>query len=321
VKNLAIMKSMTSAANRFGFQVKKHSPELLLVTGILTGAASMFFACKGTIKAVEEIEKAKENLDKVHKVKSGEIKINENAVYTDQDYKQDLTKVYAKTGFELAKIYAPAIGFGTLSLVSILSSYNVMHKRNAALAAAYTTVATTLKNYRGRVVERFGEEVDKELKYNIKAEEIEEITTDSKGKEKKVKKTVKTAEIDESSAYARFFDAGNTGWDKDPEISLMFLRAAQQYANDRLVAQGYLFLSDVYNHLGIPESRASRVVGWIYDKNENHDGDNYVDFGIYNINNRGNRDFVNGHNDAILLDFNVDGYILDRVVDKKLMDS
>lgn len=320
MKNLAIMKNMSSAVNKFGFQMKKHSPELLLAVGIVSGAASMFFACKGTIKAVEEIEKTKINLDKVHKVKNGEIEIREDAEYTEQDYKQDLTKVYVKMGVHLAKIYAPAIGLGTVSLMSILGSYNVMHKRNAALAAAYTTVASGFKNYRDNVVERFGEEVDKELKYNIKAEEIEETTTDSKGKEKKVKKTVKSAEIDENSEYARFFDAGNPGWDKDPEISLMFLRAAQQFANDKLVAQGYLFLSDVYEHLGIRPSRASRVVGWIYDKNDEHTGDNYVDFGIYNVHNRGSRDFVNGHNDAILLDFNVDGYILDRVVDKKLID-
>lgn len=60
-------------------------------------------------------------------------------------------------------------------------------------------------------------------------------------------------------------------------------------------------------------SKAGQVVGWVYDpENPNHNGDNWVDFGIYNIDKERNRAFVNGYERSILLDFNVDGYILDK---------
>lgn len=61
--------------------------------------------------------------------------------------------------------------------------------------------------------------------------------------------------------------------------------------------------------LGIARTNAGQVVGWIYCE-KNPVGDNYVDFGIYNLQNEG---FVNGNERSILLDFNVDGIILDKI--------
>ena len=61
--------------------------------------------------------------------------------------------------------------------------------------------------------------------------------------------------------------------------------------------------------LGIPRTKAGQVVGWIFDK-DNPIGDNYVDFGLLNTQ---NEDFVNGYKRSVLLDFNVDGMILDRI--------
>ena len=114
------------------------------------------------------------------------------------------------------------------------------------------------------------------------------------------------------SDYARFFDVGNPNWEKDSEYNLMFLKRQQAYANDKLKANGYLFLNEVYDMLGIPKSKAGQVVGWIYDP-ENGSGDNYVDFGIYNVNREAARDFVNGYERTILLDFNVDGNIWEKM--------
>ena len=181
-----------------------------------------------------------------------------------------------------------------------------------ALAAAYTAVDTSFKEYRGRVIDRFGEELDRELKYNIKAREIEEVSVNEKGEEEVAKKTVEVANPNEISDYARFYDDGNIGWSKDPETNLMFLRRQQDWANELLKAKGHLFLNEVYDMLGIPRTKAGQVVGWIYDE-KNPVGDNFVDFGIYDIHKPRNRDFVNGIERTILLDFNVDGNILDLI--------
>jgi len=136
------------------------------------------------------------------------------------------------------------------------------------------------------------------------------VKVDKNGNEKTVKKVVKVADVDGISDYARFYDDGCEGWTKDPELNLSFLRAQQQYANDKLVANGHLFLNEVYDMLGIPRTKAGQVVGWVYDLS-NTEADNYVDFGLYDATKEKTRDFVNGYERTILLDFNVDGPILD----------
>ena len=120
------------------------------------------------------------------------------------------------------------------------------------------------------------------------------------------------ADPGEYSIYAKFFDDGCTGWTKDPEYNLMFLKDQQRYANDLLQSKGHLFLNEVYDMLGIPRTKAGQAVGWIYDE-KNPVGDNFVDFGMYDMYNEKARDFVNGYERTILLDFNVDGNILDMI--------
>jgi hypothetical protein len=154
--------------------------------------------------------------------------------------------------------------------------------------------------------------VDHELKHNIKATKVETVVVDENGKEKKVKETVPVAG-EQHSEYARFFDETCEAWERDSEYNLMFLKSQQDFANNKLRAKGYLFLNDVYDALGIPRSKAGQAVGWMYKPDFQSDGDNYVDFGIYNVKRERNRDFVNGYEDAILLDFNVDGVIWDLI--------
>lgn len=299
-----IMNKFSRTINKATMRLKKNSPEILVAVGVVGTVASAVMACKATLKVTDIIDETKETIDKIHKYAENPDLQNR---YSVEDSKKDLTIVYAQTGVKLAKLYAPAIALGTLSLGCIVKSNSILRKRNVALAAAYTAVDKSFKEYRGRVIERFGKEMDYELKYNIKAQEIEETITDEKGKEKTVKKTVEIVGLDQYSEYARFFDETSNCWEEDPEYNLMFLRAQQKYANDLLVSRGYLFLNEVYNMLDIPITQAGQAVGWIYDK-DSPIGDNYVDFGIYQ-----SHRFVNGYEPVILLDFNVDGTIWDKI--------
>ncbi len=308
--NTNIISSVGNAFGKFGFKVRKHSPEILVVAGVVGTVASGVLACKVTTKAGDILIDTKTKLGQIHDVMADE-GISEEE-YSKEDATRDLAIVYAQTGVKFAKLYGPALALGALSIGCILTSNNILRKRNVALAAAYATVDKGFKEYRSRVVDRFGEVVDRELKYNIKAEKITETEVDEEtGKEKKVKKTVEVVNgIDGYSDYARFFDEASRNWEKDPEYNLMFLRAQQQYANDLLRSRGHLFLNEVYDMLGIPRSKAGQVVGWVYNE-ENPVGDNYVDFGMYDIHREKVRDFVNGYERSILLDFNVDGNIWD----------
>lgn len=301
--------SATRKLNRLGLKLRKHAPEILVGIGVVGTLTSTIMACKATTKINEVIDKSKDDVEKAKEY------VEENGYsdeYTETDYKKDLTIMYTKRGLDLAKLYAPAVSVGTLSVVAILSGHKILRKRNVALAAAYATIDKGFKEYRGRVIERFGEELDKELKYNIKAQTIEEVTTNSKGKEEIVKTTVNVANPNKYSDYARIYDDGCTGWTKDPEFNLMFLRDQQRYANDRLQTKGSLFLNEVYDMLGFPRTKAGACVGWIYDE-KNPVGDNFVDFGIYDLSNARTRDFVNGYERTIILDFNVDGDILNMI--------
>ena len=194
------------------------------------------------------------------------------------------------------------------------SSNRILSKRNVALAAAYTAVDKSFKEYRSRVVERFGKQLDKELRYNIKAKEIEEVSKDENGHEVVKKEVVGVIDDDPNtySPYSIVFDDGNEGWDPDPERTKFFLIQQQNWANERLKAKGHLFLNEVYDMLGARRTKAGAQVGWVYDEN-NVIGDNYVDFGIFDTRRSKARDFVNGYEKVIVLDFNVDGCILDLI--------
>ena len=302
-----LMNNVTRTVNRVGFKFKKHSPEVLIVAGTIGVVASAVMACKATTKAGKIKEEMNEEMDKIHEVAEAH-----REDYTEEDLKKDTTIVYTQTAVKYVKLYAPSVALGVVSLTCILASNGILRKRNIALAAAYTAVDKGFKEYRGRVVERFGTELDKELRYNIKAKEFEEPVVDEKGKEKIKKETVSVADPNLYSDYARFFDDGCLGWSKDAEYNLTFLKQQQNYANDLLKKKGHLFLNEVYDMLGIPRTRAGQVVGWIYD--EKHPiGDNFVDFGIYDMNREKVRDFVNGYERVIFLDFNVDGNILDLI--------
>ena len=307
-----LMNMLTRKIHKVGFELKKHSPEILVTAGVVGTVATTVMACKATTKAGDILDEFNSNMDDINKV----VEMGKEE-YTEDVMKKDIAIVYIQTGVKFAKLYAPSVALGALSITSILAGHNILRKRNVALAAAYATIDKSFKEYRGRVVERFGKELDHELRYNIKAKEFEEVQTDDKGKEKVVKNTVQVSELNEISDYAKFFDEGCNGWTKDPEANLLFLKKQQTYANNRLKANGYLFLNEVYEMLGIPRTKAGQVVGWIYDE-KNPVGDNYVDFGIYDTNKNSNwananKDFVNGYERSILLDFNVDGDILNNI--------
>lgn len=293
--------------NKVKFKAQKHSPEILIGVGVVGVVTSAVMACKATLKVNDILEEAKEKVDCIHEVAKKEEMAEK---YTEQDMKKDLTTVYIQTGVKLTKLYAPSVILGSLSVASIIASNNISRTRNAALAAAYKTIDNSYKGYRERVAERFGEEVEREIKHNIKAVEVEETEVDKKGKEKKVKKTYKVTGYDGISEHARFFDESCPDFSKDPEYNKMFLKAQERYANDLLRVNGHLFLNDVYKMLGMQPSKAGQVMGWIYDgDSKNPVFNNYVDFGIEDVYKEANRRFVNGHERAVLLDFNIDGNV------------
>ena len=299
-----ILKSVNGVTSKAVMKLKKHSPEILVVAGIAGTVVSAVLACKATTKVAEILDETKGTLDTIHEgMETGAINGQE---YTNEDGKKDTVVVYAQTGMKLAKLYGPAIILGTLSITSILASNNILRKRNVALGAAYAAIDKSFKEYRGRVIERFGDQVDTELKYGIKAKKFEEIEVDPEtGKEKKVKKTVMVADPNLQSDYAVYFDSKSRNYETNPDYNRMFLKAQQAFANDKLQTRGHLFLNEVLDDLDLPRTPAGQIVGWTKDG-----PDGYVNFRIVEV----ERETEDGrHEPALLLDFNVEGNIWEKM--------
>jgi hypothetical protein len=287
--------AISSKIARTALLAQKSSPEVLLAAGIAGMVGSTVLACRATLKMDAVLEVTKEKLDTA--------KTLEHRNYSERDRQRDVSLIYYQTGIKIVRLYTPAVVLGGLSIYALTTSHNLMVKRAAALTAAYGALEKGFNEYRARVVEKYGEEEDRNLRYGSQQIEIE----DPKGK----KKNVTRVSYDIPSIYARFFDMNSMSWSKEPEYNRLFLQCQQNYANDKLHARGHVFLNEVYDMLGLERSKAGAVVGWVLSKNS--ETDNYIDFGVFDGKTQAARDFVNGYEGAILLDFNVDGVIYDKI--------
>ena len=306
----ALLNKIGESFQKVGLKAQKHSPEIFLIAGIGLGIGAAVSACIASMKVTDVLDETKEKVDNIHE----QAELND---LPSKEVNAQLTGAYLQTGMAFVKLYGPSVMLGTLSVTCILVSNNILRKRNVALGAAYAAVDKGFKEYRSRVVSRFGEEVDKELRYNMTTKKEETVEVDPEtGKEKKIKKEVKVIDPKAISDYADVFykyqedEYGNSlpnpYWEANNDYNLMFLRAQEKYANDLLRSKKRVFLNDVRKAIGLPETKAGQMVGWVYDP-ENPDIDNSIDFGIdWDHIYRYSED---GIDSPILLDFNVDGNI------------
>lgn len=312
MKTNELMTKVSRAFHKGCFKVKKHSPEILVAVGIVGIGASVVMACKATLKVNDVLDDAKDTVDNIHDSVEQEKCLASGEVYTQEIANQDLAIVYIQTGWKLTKLYAPSVILCVASVGCMVGSSVILRKRNLELAAAFKAVDTSFKEYRGRLIERFGKDLDRELRYNIKAKEIEEVVgVDEDGNEVIEKKTVEVADPNVMhSIYSIIFDEYCTGWSKSAELNKVFLIQQQEAANYRLKRQGVLTLNEVYDMLGAPRTKYGQLAGWVYTE-DNNAGDNFVDFGMFDIHCEGSRDFINMRERSVILDFNCIGNILD----------
>lgn len=313
-----ILTNISRAFHMTGFKVKKHSPELMVVGGVVGGVVSAVMACKATTKVDAVIEKRNTKIAELNEAKTDPefqkaFEEKHGAALTEGDIKKAMLKINFMTATEFVKLYGPSVLLGTASIASILTGHKILNKRAVALSAAFNAVNTDFKDYRNRVVERFGEDLDRELKYNIKTKEVEETVVDFEtGETKTVTKTVNevgpTCGPKINSGTERFFMEGNPNWSKDLFHNKNFLIGAQNALNDLLRNRGYVFLNEAYDMLGFDRSQEGQVRGWIYDRK--NPATTYIDLGLYDPHDKAKMLFVNGDERSILVTFNDQGDIL-----------
>jgi len=298
------LNGVTRIAGKAALAIKKASPELMLGVGVVGVVGAAVMACKATLKAKDIIEDTHNEIDEAQE------DLLDRSV-PEKYRRKEIFKIYIHHTSKMAAIYAPAAIVGGLSLALIIGSHCVLNRRYLGTTAAYKALEEAYRAYRKRVIETLGEEKEKEVYYGAKHENdipVREVNNETGEAVITPTKGVIVNPDFVGSPYARFFDETSTEWQKNSEFNRMFLTAQQNYANNLLKARGHLFLNEVYDMLGLPRSQAGAVVGWLLGA-----GDDFVDFGIYNAFNEKARDFVNGLERSILLDFNVDGVIYDKI--------
>lgn len=280
-------------SSKIAFRLKDKSPQILLGVGIVGFAATVVMACKATLKAEPILEDHNKEIEY----------IKEN----DPDNKKALVKAYFDTAFDIGKLYGPSAIVGIGSVFCTTKSHMILSNRNTRLLGAYKILESGFSRYRQRVVDDYGEETDKMFYHNLRKEDIE-IEEDGKKKKLKNVDTLDTSENPLEVSYDRVFDDSNPNFTGHPDMDIMFLKQTQNWASEVLQARGYIFLNEVYKELGFPPSEAGQFVGWVKGL-----GDGYVDFGIMDIYKKSNRDFINGHTQTVLLTFNHDNYIADKI--------
>lgn len=297
--------------------IKKHSPEILVATGIGTGIVAAIIACKQTIKANNIVAEAQKSLQNIEDAK--ELAANNEAEYTEENEQADRKYIAIQTTVGVVKTYALPVGLGVLSITCILAGHHILKKRNVALAAACSALSTDFMNYRKRVVDKYGKDVDFMLKNGLEKQIIANKVIDPEtGEVKETKEEALTYEGDKLSQYARVFDeVGSTQWTPSADHNRAFLLMEQNYFNERIRTRGYIFLNEVYERLGFRPTKAGSVVGWVY-QNADYEG---IDFGIFTAHTQKAAEFLEGAEPSIILDFNVQGDILSLVTEGGVWDQ
>jgi hypothetical protein len=280
-------------------KVQKHSPAIMFGVGVAGAVTSTVLACQATL----QLEDVLEHFEK-EKMAADEMLESRPERFDVKQHSKTITALRAQATRDIVKLYAPAVGLGLISVALLTGAHVVLTKRNAGLTAAYIALDKGFKEYRERVVAELGDEKDREFRYGVETKEIVE-----EGEHGHEVRTIKRNAVHGKSIYARYYDDTNPHWSNYPADNKAFLMSQMAYANNRLNANGFLMLNDVYEALGLAKSSAGQIVGWVKGY-----GDDYVDFGFGDMSDPVIYDFfVNLTNTGVLLDFNVDGPVFELI--------
>lgn len=296
------MNALTKGFQRMSIQVKKDSPEILMALDLIASGAALFFSHRAGRKVDEVVTRSEKQM---HVVKRKMRNAKSDKEYSDLQRKK--IRIVADTAKDLCGLYGPVIGMEAVSLACRCKYVSVMNNRYIGTVAIANSAIDILNSYRKNVRDELGEEADYHFRYGTKKETVKETVTEEDGEEKEVEKEVEKVDYQiKPGEFARYFDGDNDQWDPNPSFNLCFLNGQEQMANDMLVANGHLFVNEVYDMLGYPRTPEGAVAGWLAK-------DGKVDFGLYNYRNPETRRFINGRENVVLLDFNVQGIIWDKI--------
>lgn len=211
--------------------LKKNSSTILTVVGAAGVVGTAVTAVKATPKALDILR------------------------VVEEEKGEELTK------FEKVKVagpvYIPSILIGAATIACIFGA-NVLNKRQqAALMSAYALLDNSYKEYRGKVKELYGDEVDLHIKKEIAKDKY-----DTSGI---------TLEEDEILFYDEYSE-------RYFEASMDKVREAEYQINKIISTNGGAYLNEYYAMLGIDDYEYGDYMGWSREQMMDGSWNPWLDF-------------------------------------------
>lgn len=219
---------MNKFVTKTSLYLKRNSSTILTFLGGVGVGLTAVLAAQETPKAIQMLEKAK-------KKKGSDLTLAEKVVV-------------------MTPCYAPAIATGTATIVCIFSANVLNQKRQGQLTSAYAMLDNYHREYRKKLIELKGEEVDQEVRIAMARNycDFHQIGLDTPDG-----KVVFYEEISGESI----------------ECYEREVMDAEYHFNRNFVLRGYTSLNEFYKFLGLPETEYGDTVGWSVS-----DGYAWVDF-------------------------------------------
>ena len=295
-----IQEALSAGLHKLAFGLRKVGPEIGTVAGMAGIAVSAIYLYKAVNESKDILAKVKEEVKKLEDEGADE---------------KDIKAVKIAGGVAVAKKVAIPVGLAVASSATVLGIHHEMRKENRRLSEVITQTSLAYNALKNEIREQLGDEQADELIYGVRKpdkKEIKEIEENSPRKDEITDEERKSYRISDGeeitpSPYAVFFDETCNNYTDDPEYNKNTLILLQAQLNERLKRIGYVYLNEVYEKLGVEKTEAGHVMGWRYAPHDpNHEGDNQIDFNMWDIRSRANRRFINGYEPVVLLDFNID---------------
>lgn len=268
-----------------------HSPQILLVGGIVAIGVGVYEACNSTLKIDEVLEEHKRQINEVESAFRNDehdeaLEASKEAFnYDEKAAARDKAMIYGRTVGRLFKLYYKSIILLVGGVGMIIASHNILNGRLTGAIAAYNALRSQVENSENKPsgIEKEGE--------------IQNLPEDSR---------------DESKLYSSygFFYRGEHGDNAYDALNRLLLM--QNWCRSKLATSGRLTANEVFDMVDADLTDEGMIVGW---KIKHPDEANKLKFLIngHNIADERWRDYSDmfDHNKGIWVGLNVDGIVCD----------
>jgi hypothetical protein len=209
-----------------------NSPSILTAIGVVGTVTTAYLTGKASFKAAQVIREEKVLLRRYN-----------------QDVRHFLS--FKDQAQMVWKLYIPAASTGVLTVASILAANHVSVRRATAMATAYSLSERAFTEYKGKVVEKIGENKEREVRDEVAQDRVDRNPVGGNT----VIITGKGEVLCYDTYTGRYFNC-----DMDTLLS------AKNEINHCILNQGYASLTDFYHEIGLSRTEVSDEVGWNTDQ-------------------------------------------------------